>query len=267
MQLEKQIEKYNELGYFIVDDAVEPEMLDELEAGCRRYVEKTSTEGGPEGTELIDPRWEEPVFSQYMESPALQRYVHAFVGTQLRLGWAGAFRQAAPYDCGWHRDTGGQDKDTAGEAELEILSRYRKNLFRWHLALVDDPCLWVVSGSHKRCRTEQEREVLINDVKGDIDGQQKVDLVRGQTMFWNGNLIHRGRAPDDLSERLTLHAGMIRHCDDDEPEDWEDQFKWRMEEGVRAGLSEGMRIYYDRWLALQKKAQSGAVPRDGHSQE
>ena len=77
---------------------------------------------------------------------------------------------AGDYQCGWHRDIAGHDRDGSYEVEMEILRRYRRNQIKWHLPLLDDPCLWVVPGSQSRYRTEAEREVLINNPGGEIRG-------------------------------------------------------------------------------------------------
>ena len=49
-------------------------------------------------------------------------------------------------------------KDGSHEVEMEILGRHRKHFVKWHMALVEDPCLWIVPGSHRRYRTDLERE-------------------------------------------------------------------------------------------------------------
>ena len=250
-----QVQEYKERGYFVADDAAAPDMVDRLEAATRRALaanRKTpETEDGRALGETINPALGEPAFSEYMESPALLDYVHRAIGEQLRLGWVSVFAQSPPYDCGWHRDTGGQDRDIGGEAELEFLSRYRKNLFRWHLALVDDPCLWLVPSSHNRTRTEVEKDVLTNRRFDDLEGQVNVTLRRGQTVFWNGSLFHRARTPEGMTERMTLHSGLIKHEDGDVPEEWESQFAWRLVDGVREGLSGQVQVWFDRWRALQ----------------
>ena len=115
-------------------------------------TERIST-GGP-GVEprhvlgLIAPEFGEPIFAEYLLSEPVETYVRTLVGDPLRLGWVALIVLCGPteYDTGWHRDFGQEERDGSREVELEILSRYRKNLVKWHLALVDDACLWLVAG-------------------------------------------------------------------------------------------------------------------------
>ena len=263
-----QVEQYREQGYFIVDDAVSPDMLAALDVGTRCAVEKVRSgavvataerisTGGP-GVEprhvlgLIAPEFGEPVFAEYLLSEPVESYVRALVGGPLRLGWVGLIVLHGPteYDTGWHRDFGQEERDGSREVELEILSRYRKNLVKWHLALVDDACLWLVPGSQRRYRTEQEREVLINNRKGDVPNAQQIVLQKGQTIFWNGNTIHRGRLPAGVNERLTLTGALVKH-EEDQREALDERFRWQLADNVRAGLPARMQSYYDRWRRVQ----------------
>ena len=264
-----QIEQYRERGYFIADDAVAPDMLAALEAGARRAAEKVRSgavvatderisTGGP-GVEprhilgLIAPEFGEPIFAEYLMSEPVETCVRAVVGGPLRLGWVGLIILCGPtdYDTGWHRDFGHEERDGSPEVELEILGRYRKNLVKWHLALADDACLWLMPDSQRRYRTEREREVLINDRKGDVPNAQQIVLQKGQTIFWNGNTIHRGCLPAGATERLTLTAALVKHEEDQPREALDERFRWQLADNVRAGLPARMQGYYDRWRRVQ----------------
>ena len=263
-----QVEQYRERGYFIADDAVAPDMLAALETRARRAVEKVRSgavvataeqisTGGP-GVEprhilgLIAPEFGEPIFAEYLMSEPVETYVRALVGGPLRLGWVGMIVLHGPtdYDTGWHRDFGQEERDGSREVELEILGRYRKNLVKWHLALVDDACLWLVPGSQRRYRTEQEREVLINNRKGDVPNAQQIVLQKGQTIFWTGNTIHRGLLSAGATERLTLTGALVKH-EEDQREVLDERFRWQLADNVRAGLPARMQSYYDRWRQVQ----------------
>ncbi len=264
-----QIEQYRERGYFIADDAVAPDMLAALEVGARRAAEKVHSgavvatderisTGGP-GVEprhilgLIAPEFGEPIFAEYLMSEPVETCVRAVVGGPLRLGWVGLIVLCGPtdYDTGWHRDFGHEERDGSREVELEILGRYRKNLVKWHLALADDACLWLVPGSQRRYRTEREREVLINDRKGAVPNAQQIVLQKGQTIFWTGNTIHRGRVPAGAAERLTLTGALVKHEEDQPREVLDERFRWQLADNVRAGLPARMQGYYDRWRRVQ----------------
>ncbi len=79
--------------------------------------------------------------------------------------------------------------------------------FRWQLALIDDPCLWLVPWSQSRYRTDEERDALVSDRHRDLPGMENVVLKRGQTLFRDGNTIHRGKLPPGVNQRLVLTGG------------------------------------------------------------
>ena len=269
MASKAQIVQYEDQGYFITDDAVAPEMLPTLTEATRRVADKVRSGEVVDNTNQIGtdgdgkkpivifgvmaPEFNEPIFAEYLASEQVERYVRPFLGEELRLGWVTVFAiKDSGYQCGWHRDFGAEERDGSAEVEMEILSRYRKNLLKWHTALVDDPCLWIVPGSQRRYRTEQEREVLIsNRGVGDIPGAKQIKLKRGQTIFWNGNTIHRGVMPTEMEERLTLSGCLVKHQADDLPETLDERFRWRLADNVRETLPEKIQLYYDRWKRLQ----------------
>ena len=264
-----QIQQYNDQGYFIADDAVAPEMLPTLTEATRRVADKVRSGEVVDNTDRIGtdgenrnpvvimgvmaPEFGEPIFAEYLASEPIERYVKVLLGEELRLGWVTAFAiKGIDSQCGWHRDFGAEERDGSYEVEMEILSRYRKNLLKWHTALVDDPCLWIVPGSQRRYRTNHEREVLINNKGiGDIPEAKQIKLKQGQTIFWNGNSIHRGVMPAEMEERLTLCGCLVKHRVDDPPETLDERFRWRLSDNVRAALPEKIQLYYDRWKQLQ----------------
>ena len=269
MASKEQIEQYHHQGYFIADDAVELEMLPVLTEATRRAAEKVRSGEVVDDTDQIGtggerknpivifgvmaPEFGEQIFAEYLASEPIERYVKPFLGAELRLGWVTVFAiKGSGYQCGWHRDFGGEERDGSYEVEMEILCRYRKNLLKWHTALVDDPCLWIVPGSQRRYRTDHEREVMIsNKGVGDIPGAKQIKLKRGQTIFWNGNTIHRGVMPAGMEERLTLCGCLVKHQADDPPERLDERFRWRLAANVRETLPEKIKLYYDRWKRLQ----------------
>lgn len=108
----------------------------------------------------------------------------------------------------------------------------------------------MVPGSQRRYRTEQEREVLINNRKGTVPNARQIALQKGQTIFWNGNTIHRGRLPAGATERLTLTGALVKH-EEDQREVLDERFRWQLADNVRAGLPARMQCYYDRWRRVQ----------------
>ena len=269
MASKEQIQQYNDQGYFIADNAVAPEMLPTLTDATRRVADKVHSGEVVDNTDQIGtagegknpivvmgvmaPEFNESIFAEYLASEPVERYVRPFLGEELRLGWVTVFAiKGDGYQCGWHRDIGAEERDGSYDVEMEILSRYRKNLLKWHTALVDDPCLWIVPGSQRRYRTDHEREVLISDKGvGDVPEAKQIQLKRGQTIFWNGNTIHRGVMPEGMEERLTLCGCLVKHQADDSLETLDERFRWRLADNVRDALPEKIQIYYDRWKRLQ----------------
>ena len=125
MPTDEQMNDYLDQGYTIADDAVEPGMLDVLEAAARRVRDKVRSgevdiksvraDGGEPQViwGLMAPDFGEPVFAEYLISSALMDYVHNFLGEELRLGAVSMFcnDDRTPYDTGWHRDMSGQERD------------------------------------------------------------------------------------------------------------------------------------------------------------
>ena len=262
MDMQEARGRYFEQGYFIVDDAVAPDMIDQLEAAGRQVVDKVRSGEvdvsgqGPGSTGvlgLIDPAFGEKAFAEYYISGPLTSYVESFLGPELRMGalvlWCVEDRS---YDSGWHRDTyPPRDADLEGEEEMAMLDQ-PFNHFKWSMAILDDPCLWVVPGSHLRNRTEEETAVLRGSRREELSGQVHVDLKRGQTVFWDGRLLHRGRKPDSLPRRLGLAASYKKWLPDQEKEETSSDWQWMLKEEVRDFLPEPARPLWERWCAVQK---------------
>ncbi|KAF1927156.1 phytanoyl-CoA dioxygenase family protein [Didymella exigua CBS 183.55] len=102
----------------------------------------------------------------------------------------------------WHRD----DIPATATADEE-LQRLKKPGYhaQWNLALYDDSSLVLVPGSHKRARTEAERNADL--FEPDMPGQITVHLKAGQVAFYNNNILHRG-VYDCTKERMTLHGSI-----------------------------------------------------------
>lgn len=260
------IEQYRAEGYFIVDDGVETGMLEPLLAASRRVKEMTRTgkvdlythrtgTGEPWAIRgLFGPEFEEPIFAEYLMSRPVMDYVEPVLGKTLRLGGVLIFTNPhdADWGFGWHRDIGKDARDGTEEVEMEILNRPKPGL-KWHLALVEDECLYLVPGSNRRYRTPFERECLLQTRNANIPREKVIRLKAGQTCFWDGNTIHRGCMKKDV-ERITLAGSWRRHAEGDPEEETDPRLKWMLAENVRGFLPEALRPAYDRWRALQKAA-------------
>lgn len=102
----------------------------------------------------------------------------------------------------WHRDD--IPPEVTAEQELERLKEPMLHA-QWNLALYDDASLVVVPGSHKRARTDMERNA--DPYEDDMPGQKIVKMGSGDILFYNNNILHRG-VYDSTVERMTLHGTM-----------------------------------------------------------
>ncbi|KAI5464695.1 hypothetical protein BGZ63DRAFT_412216 [Mariannaea sp. PMI_226] len=113
-------------------------------------------------------------------------------------------RPEKDFELRWHRD------DIPAEAmpqeEMERLSRPAYHA-QYNFALYDDDSLVVVPGSHKRPRTDVERNA--DPFEKVLPDQLIVKLQPGDIVFYNNNILHRG-VYDSNRERMTLH-GSVGH--------------------------------------------------------
>ena len=195
------------------------------------------------------------------------------------------------------------DPNVAGSGGLFGHSTYIENnpgaqWVRWETALVDhewNSGVEYVAGSHRRWRSDFENDVLVPEKKkeeipdfvrvlpegvgstamtggrngkhsGDsiMPGAAVVPIKSGQTVFWNGNGLHRGRTTGGV-ERISLAGGWAGPP----PGGWEkmeregptpeqqDQYpaqiiQWKLNPAFRDSLpSEWMKKSWDRWHMLQ----------------
>ena len=106
-------------------------------------------------------------------------------------------------------------------------------------------------GSQRRNATADERRCLLDDRTAAIDGAREILLRKGQTLFWNGNTIHRGRTPHGYGERLTVRAGMSRYDAGEAIDDSGERFAWMQADNVRSALPDRLHVMYDRWRVVQ----------------
>ena len=262
MLTEQHLQDYEQLGYFIVDDALEPGMIEELRAAARRIETKvragavdlyTDYHGEGEPYHIVGlnaPEFGEPNFAEYYGCQALLDYVHGQIGTDIRLGPMAMFTNPCnePFNVRWHRDDG-LVMDRGEEDELEYLRRPR-TICRWELAMVDDIALSIVPGSHLRYRSEREYKAMDKSIHERLPGDLMVDLKAGQTIFWNGDCLHRAAHTPDR-ERLTISTSFQRY-DASEPKSDPGRCAFMLNDGAREFLPESLHLYYDRWASLQQ---------------
>ena len=114
------------------------------------------------------------------------------------------------FDLQWHRDHIRPEVTKEEEAAQLLQDPFSGTQF--NMALTEDHCLIVVPGSHKRVRTEEEREKTTDeDCKKHITGEIVVELHPGDVVFYNSNILHRA-SYSSKNLRLTLH-GTYGHKD------------------------------------------------------
>lgn len=113
-------------------------------------------------------------------------------------------RPEKDFELRWHRD------DIPAEAmPQEEIERLGKPAYhaQYNFALWEDDSLIVVPGSHKRARTDTERNA--DPFEKMMPDQLIVKLEPGDIVFYNNNILHRG-AYSANKERMTLH-GSVGH--------------------------------------------------------
>ncbi|KAI1078145.1 phytanoyl-CoA dioxygenase [Whalleya microplaca] len=113
-------------------------------------------------------------------------------------------RPSSDFELRWHRDD--IAASASAEEEMRRLGEPEWHA-QWNLALFEDESLIVVPGSHRRARTEAERNAA--PFESDMPGQLVVKLGPGDVVFYNNNILHRGKY-DASRERMSLH-GSVGH--------------------------------------------------------
>lgn len=116
------------------------------------------------------------------------------------------------FELRWHRDD--VPETVTPEEEIRLLNSKspngRQSHAQYNLALCPDTSLIVIPGSHRRIRTEAERNADPYD--SNMPGQEIVRLEPGDAVFYDSNIVHRGvynHKPDIGEEtRLTLHGSV-----------------------------------------------------------
>lgn len=120
--------------------------------------------------------------------------------------------ESRDFELRWHRD---DIPDTVSpEEELRLLQtkspQGKQSHAQYNLALCPDTSLIAVPGSHRRVRTETERNA--DPYEANMPGQKIVELNPGDAIFYDSNILHRGvykpKPADGEETRLTLHGSV-----------------------------------------------------------
>ncbi|RMZ86094.1 hypothetical protein DV737_g108, partial [Chaetothyriales sp. CBS 132003] len=116
------------------------------------------------------------------------------------------------FELRWHRDDI-SEKATAEEELTQLAAKSpggRQGHAQYNLALCPDASLIVVPGSHRRARTDIERNA--DPYEPALPNQLVVKLEPGDVVFYDSNILHRGvykAKPEGGEEsRLTLHGSI-----------------------------------------------------------
>ncbi|KAJ5526996.1 hypothetical protein N7513_011155 [Penicillium frequentans] len=124
------------------------------------------------------------------------------------------------FELRWHRDD--IPETATAEEELAQLAAKspggRQSHAQYNLALCPDASLIVIPGSHRRARTDIERNA--KPYEPSLPDQLVVQLQPGDAVFYDSNILHRGvyKGKDEGAEetRLTLHGSLGVKADGDD---------------------------------------------------
>jgi hypothetical protein len=161
--------------------------------------------------------------------------------------------EGVDFELQWHRDDIRPDVNEAEEERLlrEKAPEGRQLHAQYNIALFEDESLIVVPGSHRRVRTDDERNA--DPYEKDMPGQIFVKLKPGDAVYYDSNILHRGtyKGIDTSKElgRMTLHGsvGLAGHGNERARQvlqhavgEWVDRAQFPME-GEKGRRAEAMR--------------------------
>jgi ectoine hydroxylase-related dioxygenase (phytanoyl-CoA dioxygenase family) len=157
---------------------------------------------------ILHPTVREPALLEALANPQVQSVIEDMFGEHARYHLATLLCSPArkPYHIAWHRDIG-PNPDAPPAEQAAHLARYAAHV-QFNGALVEDESLWVVPGTHLSPLLPEQREALRQNPRGDVPGQVCVRLEPGDFVFYNANLLHKGRN-EEGRPRLTLHCAFV----------------------------------------------------------
>ena len=150
------------------------------------------------------------------------------------------------HEIGWHRDL--VSTELPPDKEQTALMQVVRSV-QWNTALYDEACLYIVPGSHTRVSTDEARDIVKNWSFDAMPGQIAVELKAGQGVYYNANLLHRGKYPKDV-RRETVHACMGTIQGAEMRKDLYRWLAWMTAPDVRGTLPEGLHPLYDNFIRM-----------------
>lgn len=198
----------------LFDEAAQPADRDEHSASYQHFGDDLATFGTEARqyyVHVLTSAGTEAIHSAY-HHPRVLEVVTELLGPDLVVDNASlfAFNPGAIYRLGWHRDVIQIPPD---EIDDQLFSPDRiHNNVQINLPLIDEHCLEVVPGSHRRPNTDAENDAFSGSrhyapLDAEMPGAIEVGLAAGQAVFYNNNLIHRGVNLDPAATRRTFHMG------------------------------------------------------------
>ncbi|KAL5501095.1 hypothetical protein ACEPAH_9482 [Sanghuangporus vaninii] len=269
-------------GYIIVDNLISGSQFAALQSACSRVISKTRSGAWPHrrvvgkqflpfdndnpdswGVQhVMHPDLGEPEFAKWYTSDALMDVVKQLLDCededlQMELFNLLINPEKHEFALRWHRDD--VRENATEEEEIKALALWHHGV-QWNTALYEDPCLYVVPGSHAKPRTPEQRALSMTQEAPenpfDMPGAIQVVLKPGQTVFYNSNILHCASYTPHCP-RATLHAciGDTRGGSTRARNVLQHGLKWTREDRFRESLpSEGRaRDMLDRLLDMESR--------------
>ncbi|EJD36899.1 hypothetical protein AURDEDRAFT_116990 [Auricularia subglabra TFB-10046 SS5] len=283
-------QRYDTDGYVIVKGLIPDAQLRLLDEACARVIAKTRAgewayrrtvgkQFPPFDTvsqrpdvwgvqHLMHPDLGEPEFAKWYAGDGLTGVARGLLQCEdenLQMELFNLLINPAEHDFAlrWHRDD--VRENATAEEELQALKQWHYGV-QWNTALRDDEALFVVPGSHLKARTPEQREqsCTMEPPKDPMSmpGVLRVSLKRGETVFYNNNILHCASYSRD-TERVTLHGcmGDARGGSARARNILQHGLAWMREEQFASTLQGRARGMWERLVEMDDKARAagGAV--------
>jgi ectoine hydroxylase-related dioxygenase (phytanoyl-CoA dioxygenase family) len=206
-------EQFQTQGYLIRDALSADEV-----AHYAAAVEQARAERGERGRmmnlQFLQPGKDVRAIQPVICHAQLRAIAAGLLGEDIVIDGASLFYADAGVDYrqGWHRDLM-QVPDEQIDPHW-FSPDYRYNYVQVNIPLTDDPCLWIVPGSHRRPYDEAEQRIFGADpriapvdAQPELAGGVQLVLKPGQAVFYNNYAVHRGYGGVLQSKRITIHLG------------------------------------------------------------
>ncbi|THH13151.1 hypothetical protein EW146_g7029 [Bondarzewia mesenterica] len=278
-------ERFDEQGFVIVPNLIITELRAELEQATENAISKTRSgvwphrrvvgkqfppygNDGPDSwgvQHVMHPELGEPAFAKWYSSKELRGAVEELLACQDENLQMELFNllinpESHEFALRWHRDdvkTTATDEEEREALEIWNHGNLRFVEIQWNTALYEDSCLFVVPGSHRVPRTDEQRsQSSTPDPPEDpmtMPGVLQVTLHPGDTVFYNNNILHCGKY-SEKAKRATLHASMgdTRGGATRARNVLQHGLAWMKEEPFRKTLDKDGQGMLDRLIAMQE---------------